>query len=162
MRTRPTIIPSTVTVALVILVVAFTEACRHCPPSIDGSRLDIKLTAADSSDEIERRIRASLAEKYSVTNITAGYTMYHLTNGPVRWIFVKAYNAPRGLAIFNLYCYEQQNPDTWLLRAYVPVNVYYYTNNLNSGLHFQLNDDRINVEFRNVTVYTTASQKEIK
>jgi hypothetical protein len=161
MRTRPTKIPRTVTVVLMILVVAFTEACRHCPPSVDGSRLDINLTAADSSDEIEQRIRASLAEKYSATNIGAGYTMYHVTNGPMRWVFVKAYNAPRGLAIFNLYCYEQQSPDTWLLRAYVPVNVYYYTNSLDHGLHFQINDDDINVEFRDVTVFTTASRKKM-
>jgi hypothetical protein len=112
-------------------------------------------------DEIEQQIRASLAARYWETNLAAGYTMYHVTNGPVRWVFVKAYNAPRGLDIFNLYCYEEQGADAWRMRAYVPVNAYDYTNSVDLQLHFRINDNQIDVEFRDVTIFTTSSRKDM-
>src|SRR5678815_392574 len=140
MRTRPAKTGLAVPIALGIVVGVLTGGCRH-RPFPDSARLDIRLTGADSPEDIENRIRASLAKKYVHEDMTDSYTMYHVTNGPARWVFVKAYNAPRGLNMFNLYCYEQATPDNWLLRAYVPVNAHYYTNSLERDVTFHIDDE---------------------
>jgi hypothetical protein len=152
---------NTLTITLVIIVGILTGSCRHYRPSIDGSRLDIRLTEAKSPEEIENIIKVSLAEKYLQEDMTDSYTMYHVSNGPTRWVFVKAYNAPRGLNMFNLYCYELERPDTWLLRGYIPVNAYYYTNSLDRELKIQTNNDYIEVVFRGRVVFTIASRKSV-
>lgn len=159
MRTRPAKSARTVTVALIILAVGLTEGCRHCPPSVDGSRLDIRLTVLESPDRIEQTIRSSLTDKYSATCMTDGYTMYQATNGLTRWVFVQAFNAPRGLNMFNVYCYEQQQRNEWLLRAYVPIYGALHTNSLDRRLDVQTDGGYINVAFRSVIVFTTASPK---
>jgi hypothetical protein len=149
-----------VTIALIVVMGVLAEGCRHCQPDIDGPRLDIRLMGADSPDEIEQMIRASFAARCLPKDIAEGYTMYQITNGPARWVFVLAANGPRGLGMLNLYCYEQARPDKWTLRGYVPLLMHYYTNSVERELHFQTNDSHINVEFRDVTVFTTASQKK--
>jgi hypothetical protein len=105
---------------LVLLVAVLAAGCKDGRPSVDGARLDIGVTGAKSPEQIENMVRASLAEKYSPTNLAEGYTMYYVTNGPAHWVFVQAANAPRGLGRFNLYCYEWKRPDLWLLTGYVP------------------------------------------
>jgi hypothetical protein len=159
MRTRPAEIGFAIALALVMVAGIFTGGCSHCRPSVDSSRLDIRMTGADSPEDIENRVKASLAEKYAHEDMTDSYTMHHVTNGPARWVFVKAYNAPRGLNMFNLYCYEQEKPGNWLLRAYVPVNAYYYTNGLDRDVTFKIDDDYIKVVFRGEVVFTGASKK---
>jgi len=61
--------------------------------------------------------------------------------------------------MFNLYCYEQEKPGNWLLRAYVPVNAYYYTNGLDRGLTFKLNGDYVEAVFRGAIVFTGTCKK---
>ncbi len=157
MRTRPAKIA--LAFALVVVVGILSGSCRHPRRSVDGSRLDIRLTGADSPEEIENMIRASLAEKYSSTNIADGYRMYQVTNGPVRWVFVLAANAPRGLGMSNLYCYEWKRPDLWLLRSYVPVYESFYTNSLDRELYIQIDNDYVKVAFRGVVIFTSTSNK---
>ena len=84
--------------------------------------------------------------------------MYHVTNGPAKWVFAKVYNAPRGLGMFNLYCYEQEQPDFWPLRAYVPVNAHYYTNSDDWGLNFQIDQNYVKVIFRGRVIFTGISK----
>lgn len=160
MRARSTKIAYAVTIALIIVSGVLTEGCKHSQPDIDGPRLDIRLMGADSADEIEQMIRASFAARCSPKDIAEGYTMYQITNGPTRWVFVLAANGPRGLGMLNLYCYEQARPDKWPLRSYVPLLMGYYTNSADRELHFQTNDNHIDVEFRDVTVFTTPSQRK--
>lgn len=161
MRARPAKNADAVTLALALVVGAFTGGCRHCPAARDGSRLDISLTVLESPEKIEEMVRASLAEKYSVTNMAEGYSMYQITNGPAHWVFVLAANAPRGLGMFNLYCYEQEQPEAWLLRSYVPIYPSPNANSVDRKLHILIVDDHVNVAFRGVVVFTTASQREI-
>lgn len=141
--------------ALVMALGLTTESCRPYRLSVDGSRLDVRLTGARSPEEIEATVLRSVAEKYGREDMTDSYRMYHVTNGPARWLFVRAYNAPRGLDMFNLYCYEREGPDLWLLRAYVPVNAYYYTNSLERKLDIQTDDEYVKVVFRGVTIFTS-------
>ena len=158
MRTRSA--ESGLAIALAMLGI-LTGSCKYHPPSVDGARLRMRLTEAMSPKEIEDMVRASLAEKYASTNIAKGYTMYQLTNGPARWVFAKAYNAPRGLAMFNLYCYEWEKPDVWLLRGYVPVNEYYYTNGYDPELKIQIDNEYVKVVFRGVVIFTITSNKNM-
>lgn len=159
MRTRPAEITLGVAITLVIAVVGILAvSCKTCRHSVDGSRLDLRLTGADSPEDIERKIRAILAEKYSPEDVAGSYTMYHVTNGLARWVFVKTYNAPRGLNAFNLYCYEWESSDIWLLRGYVPINAYFYTNSLGRELSIQIDNDYVNVVFRGSVVFTIKSK----
>jgi len=87
--------------------------------------------------------------------------MYQITNGLARWVLVKANNAPRSLDMFNLYCYEWEKADTWLLRAYVPVNAYYYTNSLDRELNIQIDNEYVKVTFRGVFILTITSNKNV-
>lgn len=157
MRARPAKIA--LALALVVVVGVLAGSCQHPRRSADGSRLDVRLTGADSPEEIENMIRASLKEMYSPANIAGSYTMHRVTNGPAHWVFVQVGNAPRGLNMFNLYCYEQEKPGNWLLRAYVPVNAYYYTNGIDRGLSFKIDGDYVKVGFRGATVFTSASKQ---
>jgi hypothetical protein len=157
MRTRPAKICSAI--ALVAVVVILAGSCRHCPPSVDGSRLDVSLTGADSPEQIENMIRASLAYRFPPTNIAGSYTMYQVTNGLLRCVFFQVGNAPRGLDMFNLYCYEQETSNIWLLRGYVPVNAHFYTNSLDRGLRFHVDNDYVKVLFRDAIVFTITSKK---
>ena len=159
MRARPTKIA--LALALVVVAGVLAGSCRHPRRSADGSRLDVRLTGGDSPEDIENMIRASLAEIYSPTNIAGSYTMHQVTNGPARWVFIQVGNAPRGLNMFNLYCYEQEKPGNWLLRAYVPVNAAYYTNSLDRELHIQTDDDSLKVLFRGAVIFTSGSQQKL-
>jgi hypothetical protein len=159
MCSRPTQIHFAFIITLVVIVGFAAASCRYSRSATDGARLDASVTAIDSPGEIERIIRSSLAEKYLATNIAEGYTMHQVTNGPIRWLFVKAFNAPRGLDMFNLYCYEQENPSNWLLRAYVPVNAHYYTNGLERDVTIEMDDNYTKVVFRGKVVFTGASKK---
>lgn len=161
MCSRPAIINLGFAVALVVMVAIISGCCRYSRRAIDGSRLDVRLTAVDSPGEIERIIRTSLSEKYSATNMADGYTMFPVTNGPTHWLFVQVANAPRGLAMFKLLCYEQERAGEWLLRAYVPINEYYYTNGDDRLVAFKIDDDNIKVVFRGAVIFTGACKKEV-
>ena len=160
MRTRPAQIGFAIASTLIVVVGIFTGGCRHCRPA-DSARLDIRMTGADSPEDIENKIKASLAKKYVHEDMTDSYTMHHVTNGPARWVFVKAYNAPRSLNMFNLYCYEQEKPGNWLLRAYVPVYEYYYTNGLDYDVTFKIDGDYVKVVFREMVIFTITSNKNM-
>lgn len=157
MRTRPAKIA--ITLAVVVVVGVLAGSCRHPRQSADGSRLDARLTEADSVEDIENMTRASLAEIFSPANIAGSYTMHQVTNGSARWVFVQVGNAPRGLNMFNLYCYEQEKLGNWLLRAYVPVNAYYYTNGLDRSLTFKISGDYVEAIFRGAVVFTGACKR---
>jgi hypothetical protein len=67
--------------------------------------------------------------------------------------------------MFNLYCYEQEKPGNWLLRAYVPVNAHYYTNSPDyytnapeSELTFRSDDGYLKVFFRKEVIFTVTSK----
>lgn len=150
---------NTIAIALMMLLTVLAVGCTHCRTSADGSRLALRLTGAKSPEEIEGMVRTSLLQKYSLTNVAEGYTMYHLTNGPTRWVFVQAANAPRGLGMFNLYCYERRQPDLWLLRGYVPVYTRFYTKSDDQHLDFQIDSRYVNVLFRGAVIFTVVSDR---
>jgi hypothetical protein len=141
-----------------LLLVILAAGCKHKLPPVDTSRLDIRLTEANSPKEVEDIVRASLLEKYSSTNIAEGYSIYQVTNAQARWVFAKVYNAPRGLSMFNLYCHEQEGPESWRLRAYVPLNAHYYTNSDDWGLTFQTDHNYVNALFRGRVIFTGISR----
>lgn len=159
MRTRSANTAYAVTITLIIVVGIFSVGCRLCQPAIDGPRLNTRLMGADSPNEIEQMIRASFAKRCSQKDIAEGYTTYQVTNGLTRWEFVLAANGPRGLGMLNLYCYEQEGSHNWLLRSYVPLLMHYYTNGVDRELLIKTDGDHINVAFRGVVVFTSASQK---
>ena len=120
----------------------------------------MSLTGAGSPEEIKNMIHEIVAQMYSPTNVTGSYSMHQITNGLGRWVFVQVFNAPRGLNMFNLYCYEWEweRQDPWVLRAYVPVNAHYYTNSFDRELHFQNDGDYVKVIFRDRVVFTGISK----
>lgn len=63
--------------------------------------------------------------------------------------------------MFNLLCYEQERAGDWLLRAYVPINEYYYTNGDDRLVAFKIDDDNIKVVFRGAVIFTGACKKEV-
>ena len=151
-----------------VIFVFLTLGCKHQRESNDSDRLDVKFWGADSTNEIELRIRQKLEAKFrhpGYGTVDGAYTLYHVTNGPSRFLFAAVGNAPRGLDAFNLYCYEQESQSNWLLRAYVPVNAYYYTDSTGSPynadyqLHFLVESDYVKVIFRGVVIFSIAPQK---
>ena len=86
--------------------------------------------------------------------------MYHVTNGPARWVFVQAANAPRGLGWFNLYCYEFEASDSWRLRGFVPIVESRYTNGLERWLNIQMNGEYAEAVFRGTVVFSVRSDKD--
>ncbi len=158
MRSRSALIRD---VILTLLVGALALGCNFDRPPGDSSSLDIGLTGANSPQDIENKIKASLAEKYPSTDTTHSYTIYQVTNGPARWVFAKVYNAPRGLSMFNLFCYEQEGPHFWPLRGYVPLNAYYYTNSDDWDLTFQTDREYVKAIFRGRVIFTGLSQSGV-
>lgn len=156
MCARPTFNITAVTLITMMMLVA---SCKHYRPVVDPFRLDLSITEVRSPEEIEDIVRASLAKKYSPTNIAEGYTVYNVTNGPARWVFLQASNAPRGLGMFNLYCYEWKKPDLWLLSGYVPVYECLYPNMDDPCLSFELDKDYVNVVFRGAVIFTITCKK---
>lgn len=153
MRTRPAKIHITIGAALVLLG-AVAGGCRQKPAASDGFRLRVRLTEAASPQEIEDMARSSLVGQYPGEDIADACRIYQVTNGPSRLVFAQVGNAPRGLNMFNLYCYEQERAGLWLLRAYVPVNAYYYTNSPDRTLNFQSYDGYVNVVFRGSVIFS--------
>lgn len=151
----------TICIALALVALAVLDR-KHSQSRPPGFLLDMALTAADSPGEIERLVQASLAKKYSGHEVRDGYTIYPLTNGSTRWMFYQVYNAPRGLAMFNLYGYESRNSEVWRLVSYVPVNLYYYTNSDDRGLKFLIEGDYLNVVYREVVIFTRRLKPESK
>src|SRR5258707_124383 len=143
---------------LTILTGVLASGCKLDCPSADGSVLDISLTGANSPEEIKNKVKASLEEKYPSTYVGNSYTIYQVTNGPARWIFAKVYNAPRGLSMYNLYCYEQEGPESWVLRGYVPLNAHSYTNSDDWRLRFQTDGEYVKVVFRERIIFTGISK----
>ena len=79
--------------------------------------------------------------------------MYEVTNGSSRYAFVQAFNWPRGLDGFNLFCYEQAKPDRWLLRGLAPVNDYYHTNDYSTNVSFVCDGEYVKAIHRGVVVF---------
>jgi hypothetical protein len=148
-------------ISLVIAVGFLAGGCRHYQPPNYGSRLDMRLTGANSPADIENMIRETLAEIYPGEDIAESYKMYYVTNVPAPLVFAQVGNGPRGLYMFSLYCYEQERPDTWLLRGYVPVNAYYYTNSLDRNLSIQMDSEYVKVAFRGEIIFTIACKKHV-
>ena len=59
--------------------------------------------------------------------------------------------------MFNLYCYEQEGPQFWALRGYVPLNAHYYTNSDDWNLSFQPDHEFVKVVFRGRVIFTGIS-----
>ena len=155
MCVKPTKTEPTYTSTLIGLTAVLLAGCQHHPTITDSSRLDIRVTGADSSEEIENMIRVSVAEKYAPGNLEDGYRMYGMTNGATRWIFVQASNAPRGVGMFNLYCYSKEGQSMWLLRSYVPVYESAYTNSSDRELQIHADNDYVKVVFRGKVIFTS-------
>lgn len=155
-------------VKIVLIAALLTTGCKQSNPLAETDHLDIKYTGADSPNEIELRIRQDLSEKFKYPGygtVDGAYTLYHVTNGPSRFLFAAVGNAPRGVDMFNLYCYEQESQSNWLLRAYVPVNAYYYTNTIGSPydadyqLRFLVESEYVKVVFRGKAVFTITTNQ---
>ena len=141
---------------LFLAITLATIACRCARQNGTSKGLLLQLGATSgSSQAIEDLIKSSLAWKYPADQIKAGYTLYPVKHGLNRWLFCKVYNAPRGLNMFNLYCYEWQNPDTWVLRAYVPMNLHSLPYSDNNELKFAEDGDYLNVLFRKIVIFST-------
>lgn len=154
MRTRCTKIRHSLASFLLGLLAATGCTCSH--NSVDGSRLYARLTGANSPEEIEAKIRKELTQLYRPEDLSASYSVRMVTNGAAQWMIVRAANGPRGLYMFNLYCYEQRSSNTWLLRAYVPVNGHYYTNSSDNDIHITTEEGVLKVIFRGEAVFTGA------
>ena len=141
-------------ILFIATALAFSGCERHDYRS-DGSFLDLRLTVASSPREIEVVFRDLLAARYE--NPADGFSIYSVSNANTHFMFVRAFNYPRGLAVFSLYCYEKTSPSEWRLRAFVPVNEYYYTNDNTRTLRFDAQGEHVNAKFRGVTVLTVAS-----
>ena len=158
--------------AMVVLI--FAGGCKRVHPSdvgqdtpVAGLSLDYGITGVSSDSEIESQISASLAAKYKWAGQppTNGYQIYHVNQGPARWIFVLAWNGPRGTDLGGLYCYEQikdpprKNVESWwILRSYVPIHSSLYPGSLSNKLRFRIQDGHVDVIYRGVVVFTSPSK----
>jgi hypothetical protein len=140
-----------------LIAASVLSGCKEHEYRSDGSFIDLRLTMASSLGEIERMFREVLAGRYE--NPTNGLSIYHVTNGYCQFMFVQAFNYPRGLAVFSLYCYQETKPGEWRLRAFVPVNEYYFTNDDTRSLRFDVEANNVNAIYRGSTVYTVAGTK---
>ena len=131
--------------------------CQQRQP-YDGSFLDLRLTGANSVADIEDTFRAVSARKYE--DPSKGFSVYQVTNGATPFILVQAFNWPRGLAAFNLFCYEQIKPDKWVLRGLAPVNEYYYTNGDSMTVSFVTEGEYVKAVYRGAVVFTATSQSK--
>jgi hypothetical protein len=155
-------------VGIVVIAAMLNTGCNQSNPVGETDHLDIKYTGADSPNEIELRIRQGLAAKFRYPGygtVDSAYTLYDVTNGPSRFLFAAVGNAPRGVDMFNLYCYEQESQSNWLLRAYIPVNAYYYPDspgspyNADYQLRFLVESEYVKVVFRGNVVFTITTNK---
>ncbi len=139
---------------LAITLATIACSCAHQNSTTKGLVLQLGATSV-SSQEIDDLIKSSLAWKYPAGQINEGYKIYPVEHGANRWLFCKVYNAPRGLNMFNLYCYEWQNRGTWVLRAYVPMNLHYFPYADSQELEFAKDGDYLNVLFRKIVIFST-------
>ena len=138
---------------LALVAIAFLPLGCQQPQPYDGSSLDVRLTEANSVAEIKDSFRAVIARKYKSEDPSKGFSVYEVTNGSSRYAFVQAFNWPRGLDGFNLFCYEQTKPDLWLLRGLAPVNDYYYTNDYSREVGFVCDGEYVKAIHRGVVVF---------
>jgi hypothetical protein len=160
MRARPAL--AVFVPALFLVAEGLAGCCTDHRPRADCARLDIALTEAESPQRAQDMIMASMSSAFSPAELPRSYSVYYATNGPSRWFFIRAANAPRGLDMFNLYCYEQQGPGPWLLRGFIPVNAYYYTNSSDRDLTINLEGGYVNVVFRGAVIFTGAANESTK
>ena len=132
---------------------AMTSGCMSHDHMPKGMVLDNRVIHG-TSEEIEAFFKSSLAFKYPDSQSSDGYTIYTISHGTNKWLFCKAYNAPRGLNMFNLYCYESQSSDTWALRAYVPMNLHYFPYDEDQELRFENDGGYLNVLFRKTVIFS--------
>lgn len=139
-----------------VVVLACAEGWRRIRLSRPADlRLRMALTYTDNIGEVDDLIRSSFAQKYAGFKLSDGYSIYSATTGSSRWLIFKVFNAPRGLGMFNLYCYESRGSESWILRSYVPVNWMLYTNTDALELQLSMAGEYFNVLFRNVAVFTS-------
>lgn len=153
---RSQLIPAIGAIGLLTAALVLSGCKRHDYRS-DGSFIDLRLTVANSPGEIERMFREVLAGRYE--NPTNGLSIYQVSNSNSHFVFLQAFNYPRGLAVFSLYCYEQTAPDSWRLRSFVPVNEYYFTNDSTRTLRFDVEGENVSAIYRGLTVFTVAGTK---
>ena len=92
-------------------------------------------------------------------NATSGLSLYQVSSSNSHFVFVQAYNYPRGLPIFSLYCYEQTAAHEWRLRSFVPVNEYYFTNSYTRMLRFDVEGENVRVLYRGLPVFSVSGTK---
>jgi hypothetical protein len=59
--------------------------------------------------------------------------------------------------MFSLYCYQQTRPDEWRLRAFVPINDYYFTNPTPGTIHFEAATNYVKATYGGSVVFTVAA-----
>ena len=154
-----TVMRSQLTIAFgaigLLIATLLVSGCKRHDYRSDGSFIDIRLTVANSPGEIEGMFREVLAGRYE--DPTKGLTLYRVSNSNSHFVFLQTFNYPRGLAVFSLYCYEQTEPSQWRLRAFVPVNDYYFTNDDTKTLRFDVEGQNVNTIYRGSTILTVAS-----
>ena len=104
-----------------IIISTLLVSCDNGKPFRDpiiGSYLDPRFGGFDSIEELRDYFNKTLSQKREHD----GYTLYHITDEPFKYLFVKIGNCPRGLAMFSLYCYQQADNNHWQLKGYMPVN----------------------------------------
>jgi hypothetical protein len=121
----------------------------------DGSFIDIRLSFFDSDE----KLRSAFKDVMGQRNDDDRFRMLKTTNGLTRFSFIQCNNCPRGMPMFSLFCYQQIPNGAWLLRGYVPINDYHFTQNPGSNFWEQTltasNDaEYTKVFFRNSIVFT--------
>jgi len=153
---RSKLIHSSIAFALIIAGV-ISSGCKGHDRVSGGSYIDLRLTEAGSPGEIERMFRGGLAGRDE--NTTSGLSIYQISTSSSHFVFVQAFNYPRGLLAFSLYCYEQAGPQRWHLRSVVPINEYYFTNDATRTVRFDVDGENVSALYRGMTVFTVTGTR---
>ena len=124
----------------------------------DGSFIAINLTELDTSEQIQAAFQHIVNQRVQ----TDGFRKFQATNGSADFFFIQCYNCPRGVPMFSMFCYQRIESGHWLLRGYVPVNDYDYTDA--PGKDFSSQALKIfneggytQVTFRNATIFSIST-----
>ena len=154
MRSQSKIATGAIALLTAALLVAGCKQRGYCS---DGSFIDLRLTSGKSPGQIEGMFRDLLAGRYE--SPTNGLSTYQVSNGNSRFLFLQAYNYPREIPVFSLYCYQQTRPDEWRLRGFAPVSEYYFSNGYTKTLRFEVENENVIAIYRGSSVFTVTGTK---
>ncbi|MBN9693774.1 MAG: hypothetical protein J0M24_26325 [Verrucomicrobia bacterium] len=132
------------TLAAVLVIMAGCESDRN-PTSVDTAAVDV--LAFGTLPDIEARIAHT--ETHILDTFNSRFVF--LTSPPLR-----------GIPSTSVYCYEQIKSDKWILRCYLPIIIWNFSDSSSSSqISYRADSNAVEVLGNGMTLYSIKSVRDV-